>query len=522
MNEKKKNRESEALNSLNNVGESNPFGRLARALDEEIDLEDWSAQSSDARPIERDGDRTRGHERALRRNRQANERYDASTQLDRASREETVARERAILVGVYSSDRALKDNPLTELSGLAEAAGVKPVGELTQRRPKPDPAVCLGRGKLEELEVLVLARDAEVVIFDLDLTPSQTRNLERRLQIKVIDRTELILDVFASRAQTREARLAVELAQLEYSMPRLKRMWTHLERQTVGGVGLRGPGEKQLEVDRRLAQKRVNELKREIAAIHGRKKREIEGRSSARRVCLVGYTNAGKSSLLNALTGSDVFAADMLFATLDARTRRWTLPGWGPALLSDTVGFVRDLPHHLVASFRATLEEATTANLLIHVADASAPDVVEQIDAARRVLERLGIDEKDEILALNKIDAVDSESTLLALTKRYPTAIPISARRAIGLDKLTAAASAALSRDFLDVYVDLPLSDGKTAAFLARDGEVESREYDARGRVTVHARLPKRSVEKLRAAPKITVRVGNRSSKPYFTTGNFN
>ena len=446
------------------------------------------------------------------------ERFDASTQGDHTTRTTSVANERAILVGVYMPGQGVGEEPLTELAGLAEAASVEPVGTLIQRRTTPNAAYCLGRGKLDELEELIHALDAQVVLFDLDLLPSQTRNLEKHLETKVIDRTELILDVFASRARTREARLAVELAQLEYSLPRLKRMWTHLERQVVGGVGLRGPGEKQLEVDRRIAQKRIVDLKRELNDVHERKKREIEGREQARRVCLVGYTNAGKSSLLNAMTEADVFTHDMLFATLDTRTRRWFLPGWGPVLLSDTVGFVRDLPHHLVASFRATLEEATTANLLIHVADSSAPDVFEQIDAAHKTLEHLNIREKDEILVLNKIDAIESESKLRALADRYPTAIPISAKERIGLDRLTNAVSAALSREFVEVFVELDAADGKTAAVLAREGEVMSREYDVEGKATIHCRLPKHSLERLRAVPNLIVRSGSRDSEPLFST----
>ncbi|MDO5308019.1 MAG: GTPase HflX [Planctomycetia bacterium] len=445
------------------------------------------------------------------------ERFDASTQSDLTTRTTSVASERAILAGVYMPGQGLGDNPLAELAGLAQAASVDPVGSVIQRRAKPDVAYCLGKGKLEELKLLIQATDAQVVLFDLDLAPGQTRNLERYLQVKVIDRTELILDVFATRAQTREARLAVELAQLEYSLPRLKRMWTHLERQTVGGVGLRGPGEKQLEVDKRIAQKRIVELKRELDDIHNRKKREIAAREQSRRVCLVGYTNAGKSSLLNAMTQADVFARDMLFATLDTRTRRWFLPGWGPVLMSDTVGFVRDLPHHLVASFRATLEETTTANLLIHVADASAYDVQEQIQAAHQTLERLGVREKDEILVLNKIDAIDQER-LQFLQARYPTAISVSVRERLGLDKLTAAVSEALSREFLDVYLELSVADGKTVALLARDGEITSREYNADGRAVIHCRLPKHVLEKLRNVPNVTTRLDSRSAEPLFDT----
>ncbi len=485
-------------------------------------LSDFSSQ--DAQDSRQESEETQDDEyldeRLSNVERYSTERFDASTQGDQTTRTTSVAYERAILVGVYLPGQGLGENPLDELAGLAEAADVLPVGSLIQRRAFRDIAYCLGKGKLDELQELVESRDAQVVLFDLDLAPGQTRNLEKFLHTKVIDRTELILDVFASRARTREAKLAVELAQLEYSLPRLKRMWTHLERQTVGGVGLRGPGEKQLEVDRRIAQRRISDLKREIDEIHARKKREIESRELVRRVCLVGYTNAGKSSLLNATTSSDAFVQDMLFATLDARTRRWFLPGWGPVLLSDTVGFVRDLPHHLVASFRATLEETTSANLLIHVADASAPDVVAQIDAVHEVLERLDVREKDSILVLNKIDAIDSEGTLRPLLERYPTAIPISAKTRAGFDKLTAAVSAALSREFVETFVDLPIADGKTAASLARDGEVLSREYATEGLATIHCRLPRFVLERLRAVPNVVVRLESRDAEPFFTTGN--
>ena len=240
--------------------------------------------------------------------------------------------------------------------------------------------------------MLAAATDADVVIFDNDLSPGQTRNLEKALDLKVLDRTELILDIFASRAQTAQARLAVELAQLEYSMPRLKRLWTHLSRQKKG-VGLRGPGETQLEEDRRLVENKIKDLKKQLDAIERRKRQEVAGRRDVMTVSLVGYTNAGKSTLLNTLTGSDVFVQDALFATLDTRTRRWQLPGWGPVLLSDTVGFIRDLPHHLIESFKATLEEARQAHLLLHVADGSNPAVYEQISAAYGSwLEEIGID----------------------------------------------------------------------------------------------------------------------------------
>lgn len=395
--------------------------------------------------------------------------------------------ERAVLVGVYLPERSLEDPPLAELEGLAEAAGVEVVGKLTQRRSAPDPSFYLGRGKVEELRLLAAERKADTVIFDNDLTPAQTRNLENALKLKVIDRTELILDIFATRARTHEARIAVELAQLEYTRPRLRRMWTHLERLRRG-VGLRGPGEKQLEVDRRLIDRRIHELRRELAAIERRKRREVAARREWFTVSLVGYTNTGKSTLLNVLTGADVFVHDMLFATLDTRTRRWVIPGWGVVLLSDTVGFIRDLPHHLVASFRATLEEARQADLLLHVADASHPQVLEQIRAAYRVLEEIGIERKDTILVLNKIDAVADRSRLDAILNVYPTAIPISARTGEGLDKLTAAVREALSRLMVELEVQTSLDNGRLLGFLTAHSEILSREFH-NSSVRVHCRI---------------------------------
>jgi len=274
-------------------------------------------------------------------------------------------------------------------------------------------------------------------------------------------------------------------------------MWTHLERQAVGGVGLRGPGEKQLEVDRRLAQKRILDLKSELKAIHARRKREVAARKSQRSVCLVGYTNAGKSTLLNRLTDADVFVKDLLFATLDTRTRRWHLPGWGPVLLSDTVGFIRDLPHHLVASFRATLEEANQADLLIHVADATHPEVERQISAAYGVLEDIGLREKETILVLNKVDALPSPEALDRLQHLYPLAVPISAASGTGLTQLTEAVSDALSREFADVHIVFPIEDGRLPAFLAQEGEILSKEYTDTT-ATFHCRLPRAALGQIR------------------------
>ncbi|MFW5692842.1 MAG: GTPase HflX [Thermoguttaceae bacterium] len=410
-------------------------------------------------------------------------------------RAESVASEAAVLVGVLLPDRRTDDEPLAELEGLATAAGVRVVGRLTQRLNTPYAATYLGRGKVDDLVGLAEFNDADVIIFDNDLSPAQTRNLEKATGRKVIDRTELILDIFASRARTYQARLAVELAQHEYAMPRLKRMWTHLSRQKKG-VGLRGPGEKQLEEDRRLVEKRIRDLRRDLAAIEQRKQREVAARSDAMTVSLVGYTNAGKSTLMNALTGAGVFVQDALFATLDTRTRRWQLPGWGPVLLSDTVGFIRDLPHHLIASFKATLEEARQADLLLHVADAGNAAVHEQIAAAGRVLKELGIQEKDTLLVLNKADSLPDRARLDALLARYPAAIPISAQRRSGLRRLATAVSDALSRMFHDVDIEMGVENGRLLAYLAAHGEILSKRY-VDSRVIVHCRLPRQHLGRI-------------------------
>jgi GTP-binding protein HflX len=389
----------------------------------------------------------------------------------------------------------VEDDPLEELEGLAKTAGARVVAGMMQRREKPDAGAYLGSGKVEELKRLVEAHDADVVIFDNDLSPGQNRNLEKALGVKVVDRTEVILDIFATHAQTYEARLAVELAQLEYSLPRLKRMWTHLSRIKMG-IGMRGPGEKQLEVDRRLVEKRIYDLRGELRGIEKRKERQVAGRGDHMTVSLVGYTNAGKSTLMNALTGAGVKAEDKLFATLDTRTRRWQLPNWGPVLLSDTVGFIRHLPHRLIASFKATLEEARCADLLLHVADASSVNVCEQIAAVYEVLHELEIDAKDTLLVFNKIDVPLAEHQLDGLLIRYPNAVAISARSREGFERLSYAVSDALSRTFRDVDVETGVANGRLMAYLAAHGEVLSQRYD-NDRVTIHCRLPARHLGRI-------------------------
>ena len=412
--------------------------------------------------------------------------------------------ESAILVGVQLPNDVYHGDPLDELAGLVETAGATIVGRLTQNRQTPDKTTYIGQGKVQELELLVKAADADVVVFDNDLSPAQTRNLEQTIGVKVLDRTEVILDIFSSRAQTHESRLAVELAQLEYSLPRLKRMWTHLSRMKMG-VGMRGPGEKQLETDRRLVEKRISDLKNDLKRIEKRKEREVAARSDRMTVSLVGYTNAGKSTLLNAMTGAEVLAEDKLFATLDTRTRRWHLPGWGPVLLSDTVGFIRNLPHRLIASFKATLEEARQADLLLHVADASNPAALDQIVAVYDVLQEIGIEEKDTILVLNKVDAVEDPTTLESLRTRYPNAVTVSARAGEGLPKLASAVSNALSRDFLDLEIQLDAANGRLQAYLAQHGEILSRTFND-NHVIIHCRIAQKHLGPLRETDDVKVR----------------
>ena len=389
------------------------------------------------------------------------------------------------------------DEPLDEIEGLATTAGCEVVSGLVQRRERPDAKTFLGSGKTEELKTLAQHHEADVVVFDNDLQPAQARNLEKALGVKVLDRTEVILDIFASSARTHEARLAVELAQLEYSLPRLKRMWTHLSRVKMG-VGMRGPGEKQLEVDRRLVEKRIHDLKTQLHDIERRKERQVASRRGYLAVSLVGYTNAGKSTLMNALTDASVEARDKLFATLDTRTRRWRLPSWGPVLLSDTVGFIRDLPHRLIASFKATLEETRQADLLLHVADCSSPAAADQIAAVYSVLEELGVEAKDALLVLNKTDRVPDPSILNALRERYPNAIAVSARTGAGMDDLAAAVSGALSRSFVELDVEVHVGDGKSMAYLAKHGEVLSRHFEGET-ARIHCRLPFKHVGRLQA-----------------------
>ena len=404
----------------------------------------------------------------------------------------TVWAERAVLIQVYRSDqRELAAASFDELKDLGRSAGANVVAEMTQPRNQPDPGSYFGSGKVRELASFCKHHEADIVICDDDLKPAQIRTLEGRVDTKVVDRSELILDIFAQHAQSQQAKLQVELAQLEYAFPRLKKMWTHLDRMaggTIGGgIGVRGPGEKQLEVDRRLVQKRISELKKQLAKIEERHQRTAQERNTKfNTVALVGYTNAGKSTLMNRLTDAQVSVRDRLFETLDTRTRQWELPDGREVMLSDTVGFIRKLPHHLVASFHATLEEAREADLLLHICDASAPTAEAQITAVDEVLEEVGCGDTPRYLVLNKIDQLDSPFRLPLLRKKGEETTCISARTGEGMDELCGKVEDFLDERQVELNVILGAGNGKLMSFLYDQGLVLDRSYED---ATAHLRV---------------------------------
>ncbi len=426
------------------------------------------------------------------------------------------ATERGLMVGVEMHEDvwALQDS-LDELHQLASTAGVEVVGQVTQRLSAPSPATLVGKGKVEEIRSAAHDSRADVILFDNELSPRQLRNLEEALNVKILDRTALILDIFARHAHTHEGRLQVELAQLEYRLPRLTRLWTHLSRQTGGSgggggaVGLRGPGETQLEVDRRRARERIARLKEDLRQVHAHRElyREQRRRAGIPVVALVGYTNAGKSTLLNALAGSTVLAADVLFATLDPTTRQLELPDGRQVLLTDTVGFIQRLPTTLVEAFKATLEEIEEADLLLHVIDITHHNAAEQAQTVEGVLEELQVADKPRLVVLNKIDrltaredapAAEHDSPdgntadhLVAELGLRPDFVPVSAQEGIGLDRLRERIAAELDRGMAHVHVLIPYSAGDLTAQFHRKGIVLSEEFTADGTL-IEGRLPLR------------------------------
>jgi GTP-binding protein HflX len=418
------------------------------------------------------------------------------------STEKTVYQERALLVGTVDPGTDLRAlDPLDELTRLAETAGAVIIDRLVQKRERPDPRTYIGKGKSAELSRLVSDHKIDVVIFDNELSPGQIANLEKDVSCKVIDRTQLILDIFATHARSYQAKLQVELALLEYTLPRISKLGAHItaEQQAGGGAGIgsRGPGEKQIESDRRLARKRIVALRREMKEVEKRKRREVSARTVENTtVSLVGYTNAGKSTLMNALTRAGVMVEDKLFSTLDTRTRIWILEGGIKVLLSDTVGFIRNLPHDLVSSFHATLEEVAQADLLLHVVDASHPQAAEQIAAVESVLRLLDCAEKPTLQVFNKVDRFRDPIEREILLKRYPESISISARTGEGIDLLTARLAERLTKRLIDVEVEIPQSEGKLLAELSTWSVLVKREYvDSVVRMTL--RVPPRALYKL-------------------------
>ncbi len=414
--------------------------------------------------------------------------------------------EQILLVGApdYAVPRTAVEEHLVELERLVETAGGQVVGTMVQRLQAPNPATFIGSGKLEEVRRLVESAGATLVVFDEDLTPAQGLALEERLAVRVMDRTELILDIFALRARTAEAKLQVELAQLRYLRPRLKRMWTHLSR-IEGGIGARGPGEQQIETDRRLIDRRISRLEGELGHISRARRTRRKGRKNEFRVALVGYTNAGKSSILGALSDSDLLVEDRLFATLDSATRSVDIgPGYR-ALITDTVGFIRKLPHHLVASFRATLEEIEEAELVLHVIDASA-HWEDQVDAVNVVLDPLGRGGDRTVLVFNKIDRLthEEEAALRARTELLGPRVFTSAYEAHGLDELRAELLARMRATRPTVRVRLAASDGRTLAEVYREGEVLERR-DRDGTIELTARVPAAIVGRWRTQKGIEV-----------------
>ena len=405
-----------------------------------------------------------------------------------------------VVVSLPDSDFAPQD-AIAELTSLVEAAGAQVVGYARQNRRSIHPATYIGSGKAEQIAERLKQLDANLVVFDNDLSPAQTRELEKLLQCKVIDRSVVILDIFSSRARTHEARLQVELAQLQYTYPRLTRMWSHLDTVTagassVGAIGTRGPGEKQLEIDRRLVQKRLNALMKQIEEIDRRKQRQVKTREGHFTVSLVGYTNAGKSTLMNTLTDSGTYVKDQLFATLDTKTARWQLNQDHSALLSDTVGFVRHLPHHLVASFRATLEEAIHADLLLHVIDVSHPQVYQQIEAVNSVLQEIDCGDKETLLVLNKTDRPGTRTVVDTLQTLYPDALSISAKKGLGLPDLVDAVMVRLTGDRVHLRISCSLADGRIRNFICAYGDLISEQYSEQD-VILEAYLGSRQLPEL-------------------------
>jgi GTP-binding protein HflX len=421
-----------------------------------------------------------------------------------------LAPERALLVGVkLKSERSgwSVEDSLAELAQLTSTAGVEVGGQVSQNLDSINPATYIGKGKVEEIGDLKEELGCDLVIFDDELSPRQQRELEEVWDVKVLDRTSLILDIFAQHAHTREGQLQVELAQYEYRLPRLARMWTHLARQAgggaarggAGGVGLRGPGERQLEVDRRRIRERIAQLKMELEQVraHRRLYRRQRRQAATPVVAIVGYTNAGKSTLLNAISGAEVLVEDKLFATLDPTTRRVSLPQGQVALFTDTVGFIQKLPTQLVAAFRATLEEITDADILLHVLDITHPNASLQSRVVEDTLKDLGATEMPVVVALNKVDRLNDPDQVQRMIQEFPNSLAISARDGIGLEELLARIESILNESLVSIKACIPYQQGELVSLFYQWGLVEREEHGFEG-TTLEGRLPVRFLKAFR------------------------
>ena len=388
-------------------------------------------------------------------------------------------KERAILVAVDTKNlnREMVEEHLAELEELAITAGAETIIKVIQERYAFDPAFYIGKGKAEELASLTEINDINLIIFDDDLSPVQVRNLERLIQRKIVDRSGLILDIFASRAKSKEAKTQVELAQLQYMLPRLTRAWTHLSKQ-FGGIGTKGPGETQIETDRRIIRTRISLLKEKLKKIEEQRSTQSQGRKDFVRISLVGYTNAGKSTLFNLLTNSQVFAEDKLFATLDSTTRIFDLNKDNKVLISDTVGFIRKLPPHLIASFKSTLNEVRDADIILHVVDLSHSFFEDHIEVVDKTLKELGCENKNQIKIFNKLDVVEDKSRIQYIRNKYEEGVIISAERGINVSSLKTNIINMIEKSFVEERVDLEVTDSKKAASIHSLAHVLTEVYD--------------------------------------------
>lgn len=411
---------------------------------------------------------------------------------------ETQQRERAILVGVVtpSNRRSRVEEYLDELSLLADSAGADVEYRITQERQAFDAAHFIGTGKAEEISNLVDENKINIVIFDDDLSPVQVRNLERIIKCKIVDRSGIILDIFASRARTSEAKTQVELAQLQYMLPRLTRQWTHLSKQ-FGGIGTKGPGETQIETDRRAIRTRLSHLRTKLKRISQERETQRKGRENFPRVALVGYTNAGKSTLLNHFSSADVLVEDRLFATLDSTVRQVQLSPVHKILLTDTVGFIRKLPHHLVASFKSTLDEVTEADILLHVVDVSHPLFEEQIAVVDETLEDIGASGKPTVMVFNKIDRLADRNIVTSLSTRYDNAVFISAARGINMSSLEKKLAEILDANIIEQTITFSQSEHHIISQLHDMAEILDTNYDGDS-ITIRFRLDKIHADRLK------------------------